>query len=547
MLGRIRAASQVINPSTKYRSLFMGNIFSRKARKTAEKELSERYKSYVREQRASFSSASPGGSVQYGEKITMISFNMLAPCYKRLAKKSAAGPRLRESSDDVLWNERAQKALNFFETEIFSNKTSIIALQEFWLEPAYVKLFEPVLEKHGYELKYLKRMGSSKTDSVVLCVRKEDFEILDSKEVQLIPNGDRVALLLLLKQQGTDTRVIVANTHLSFPHNALDSILQQKQVEALTHAMQQFCDSTNEADKAEKQEKEEEEAKEGGGADSSSSSSSSIIHRFILGDFNQPLDSPVCDHLRAEGYVSTFEISPPRVTANSSCSGGNNADEIRFNSDTKDYDSDSSSNAGTGAAAVNPKDDFLHMKNLASGGGGSSSGVGSDKSSSGTTSNGGEERTASQADSSSVSVDGGSVGRGISRDTRASQDDGADDSEHGKGEGSGDGSGDGSGGDGEEEEDVGAWVSHRTHRLEDVGVDHIFFYNHHYPQQQQQQLLRSKEQVEEEGRPRAGWQGGSILIGNCRVLPDDVACDYWDGSFEISDHRPISSEVFLSR
>jgi hypothetical protein len=54
-------------------------------------------------------------SPQGGHEMSMVSFNLLAPCYKRLATRNNQGRRMRESQDDALWNERAQKTLKFLQ------------------------------------------------------------------------------------------------------------------------------------------------------------------------------------------------------------------------------------------------------------------------------------------------------------------------------------------------------------------------------------------------------------------------------------------------
>lgn len=392
------------------------------------------YKHSIRKFSAKVNKASAAG-----EKVTMVSFNLLAPPYKRLAERNTIGRRLRESQDPVLWNERAKKALEFFEQEIFGS-ASIIALQEFWLETGYFQLFEPFFQKHGYEMTYLKRAGA-KTDSVVVCVKSSEFEILDSKDVQLIPNADRVALLLHLKQRSSGNRMILANTHLSFPHTGHDGFKQLKQVQALTKSMSEFNESVNTSG-----------GKEGEDV---------LVHRFIIGDFNQPLDSPVCDHLRSEGYISTFEISPPTVNPDAT-----NSADVRDNSDEKPSRHDKDTRTTISAADV-----------------------------------GGTEEV-----------------------------------------------------EDEEEMDIDtSWVSHRTHEEQEVGVDHIFFFNHKHEENDGASAPSSKadggtgtSEESRESTPKQGWQGASLFIGDCRVLPEDMTCAYWDGSFDISDHRPISSEVFLS-
>ena len=63
-----------------------------------------------------------------------------------------------------------------------------------------------------------------------LLVRDEEFAVRAQLEVQLCQDCDRVALLLWLTQKGTGQHVVVANTHLTFPHSEADRQLQLRQV-----------------------------------------------------------------------------------------------------------------------------------------------------------------------------------------------------------------------------------------------------------------------------------------------------------------------------
>ena len=63
-----------------------------------------------------------------------------------------------------------------------------------------------------------------------LLVRDEEFALRASQEVQLCQECDRVALLLWLTQKATGQHVVIANTHLTFPHSEADRKLQLRQV-----------------------------------------------------------------------------------------------------------------------------------------------------------------------------------------------------------------------------------------------------------------------------------------------------------------------------
>jgi endonuclease/exonuclease/phosphatase family metal-dependent hydrolase len=213
-------------------------------------------------------------------KFNVVSFNLLAPCYKRLPIRDAlTGYRIRESTKPELWKERVAELRLFLRNEIY-NVTEIVAFQEFWLEEQYLSLFREDLEEFGFEIHMLQRTGK-KLDAVALMIKKKTFEILESKNIFLCNIGDRVALLLWLRHRSTNKNLLVANTHLSFPHNDLDRLNQMKQMKLLTNTIDQFA-RTNGIKNA---------------------------TRMVMGDFNVESASPVCDHLRDVGYSSCFEVT----------------------------------------------------------------------------------------------------------------------------------------------------------------------------------------------------------------------------------------------
>lgn len=215
-------------------------------------------------------------------EFNIVTFNMLAPCYKRISGEiSGSGRRERESDKSPMWNQRATDTIAFFEEELLPS-SSILALQEFWLNEEYSTMFENCFVQKGYELRTLKRSGS-KMDAVAIAIKKDEFEIKGSEDVYLCSVGDRVALLLWLRHRLTGKNIIVANTHLSFPHNVFDRMNQMRQMRKLTDAIDRYC------------------------KDHKIGPSTKII----TGDFNSEVQSSVCDHLRSSGYQSTFEKCPP--------------------------------------------------------------------------------------------------------------------------------------------------------------------------------------------------------------------------------------------
>lgn len=215
--------------------------------------------------------------------FNIVTFNLLAPCYKRLPIiNEATHQRIREEEDANMWKTRARETLAFFQENILSS-SSIVALQEFWLETEYSQSFERIFEETGYELKKLRR-SSSRNDAVALAIKKEFFTIMGGQDIVLCQIGHRVALLLWIRHKFTGKDILIANTHLSFPHSAMERINQMRQMRKLTSVIDSFA-MNNQIWGA---------------------------TRIILGDFNVVGESPVCDHLRSEGYFSCLEISPPK-------------------------------------------------------------------------------------------------------------------------------------------------------------------------------------------------------------------------------------------
>jgi hypothetical protein len=235
-------------------------------------------------------------------EFNVVTFNMLAPCYKRIPNEMINGRKGRESDKSLIWNKRATDTVNFFEKELLPT-SSIVALQEFWLNEQYSAMFENSFRRNGFEMRTLKRSGS-KMDAVVIAIKSEEFEIKGSQDIYLCSVGDRVALLLWLCHRKTGKNFLVANTHLSFPHNVFDRMNQMRQMRKLTDVIDKF----------------------------SIDKKIGPATRIVTGDFNSEVESSVCDHLRLSGYKSSFEICPPMQSCDieklrKSSSIGNNVEE----------------------------------------------------------------------------------------------------------------------------------------------------------------------------------------------------------------------------
>lgn len=251
-------------------------------------------------------------------EINVVSFNMLAPVYKRLSQLDiTTGYRKREASNTQLWKARSEQTINFFKQNLFSS-TDIIGLQEFWLtDDHYLHFFTKAFKDYDYGMYSLQRTGD-KSDAVVILVKNTVFEMLQSENVYLCNEGDRVALLLWLRHRITGKEILVANTHLSFPHTLSDRMNQMQQMKKLTLAMDKFAQRNG------------------------------IRHvtRLIMGDFNVESNSPVCDHLRNSGFYSCFEVHPPE----------NGPSNVGESSDAADSDSDNEGNKVVKASRTDPND-----------------------------------------------------------------------------------------------------------------------------------------------------------------------------------------------
>ena len=152
--------------------------------------------------------------------IRVGTFNMLAPCWKRLDSG-------RESSFEHIWKPRIKRLIK----ELKKHKFHILMLQEFWFEGSYKNQF---VEAFGneYDMYFLQR-GNKKPDGLLTLISAEKMPSVQ-EYIGLDYNdfGSRVAQILCF----CDVRVI--NTHLTFPHpNPYDPIMRRYQAIKLSDFM----------------------------------------------------------------------------------------------------------------------------------------------------------------------------------------------------------------------------------------------------------------------------------------------------------------------
>lgn len=185
--------------------------------------------------------------MQLVDEIKLVSFNILAPCYKRLS------PTLMESDQEDMYMSRNRAIIQ----DLQEKDPDIICLQEIWLSnEKLVDLYEDAFG-HTYFARYLQRQSSGahnnnslnpssqkRKDGLAIFVKKNRFEIEDTKEILFQDGGDRVALLLRLRalapfplphtypspSPSLDRCFVVVNTHLLFPHNEGSKMISVREV-----------------------------------------------------------------------------------------------------------------------------------------------------------------------------------------------------------------------------------------------------------------------------------------------------------------------------
>ncbi|CAM9336592.1 unnamed protein product, partial [Hapterophycus canaliculatus] len=246
----------------------------------------------------------------------LTTFNLLAPCYKRMHDRERTA---RESEFDGVWRERALETVSFIRREMSSS--DIICLQEFWLDPSYDSIFRSVLEEE-YDFHTVRRTGG-KADGVAVLLRRGMFDVCSELGLSLSAVGDRVALIMHLRSRGAaqpliepaaaaaaagevvaaespplvaepgargggagvgvgagvGEDMILVNTHLAFPHHALDRVNQMSQIQAVTHTVERVIENAG---------------------------LPTTTPRVVVGDLNVEETDPVCRHLSKNGFRSAF-------------------------------------------------------------------------------------------------------------------------------------------------------------------------------------------------------------------------------------------------
>lgn len=284
-------------------------------------------------------------------------------------------------------------------------------------------------------------------DAVALAVKRDVFEIISKKNISLGSAGDRVALLILVKHNHSKKDMVVAATHLSFPHSAIDRISQMRQMRRLTSCIDNFAREHH------------------------------VDHatRIVLGDFNVEGESPVCDHLRSEGYFSCSEITPPKNILQSTEESVLRQESGQNGTIPEDVKISRLGSLERKISLEEREERYYHLNETAP----------------------------------------------ISRYTVK-------------------------------------FVSHRTHRSEDLGVDHIFI-KPEFEFVSVNSSSSAKSSVSDQAHEspdtsaRDGLNkermicSGGVFVDGTEIVPHNTPCQTWVNSFVVSDHRPFGACIVVGR
>ncbi|KAJ6249096.1 hypothetical protein M0813_01695 [Anaeramoeba flamelloides] len=203
---------------------------------------------------------------QKHKSLKVTTFNILAPCYKRLSLG-------RESSKPNLWKSRQTNILDL----LSSTKSDILCLQEIWFDPFFLK--ETKEKFSGYQGIEVRR--PNRMDGLGIFVNKSTYNLVDFESLTLNGQGYRVALLAHVQSKSDSSmQFLVVNTHLTFPHSKLELKLRLWQVKKIT----KWVKKTN---------------------------SSKNLPVIFAGDFNLIHDS-VYRYVKKQGFESCFEKANKR-------------------------------------------------------------------------------------------------------------------------------------------------------------------------------------------------------------------------------------------
>ncbi|WOL09962.1 hypothetical protein Cni_G18716 [Canna indica] len=224
------------------------------------------------------------GSVVVSERcVSCTTFNILAPIYKRLSEEDQS---CRESQYRGYWLSRNGRIID----RLLGDRSSIICLQEVWLgNDELVNMYENKLGEAGY-ISFKLARTNNRGDGLLTAVHRDYFNIINHRDLLFNDFGDRVAQLLHVESvvplwQGQkcsiQQQILIANTHLLFPHDSSLCIVRLQQVYKILQYIEAYQKEHN-------------------------LDSMPII---LCGDWNGSKRGHVYKFLRSQGFVSSYDTA----------------------------------------------------------------------------------------------------------------------------------------------------------------------------------------------------------------------------------------------
>lgn len=160
--------------------------------------------------------------------LTVLTYNVLAPCYRRMPRRKlrGLGSRERESSLDEVWRARQAEVLDLVASA--TPRPDVVCLQEYWTDPACAALYEAAL---GGEYDFAVVRRPRKADAVACLVRRGGRAALRAWRGIVAPySGQRVALAMHLDVRGVGD-VVFTGLHLQYPGSVLENRARSHQAE----------------------------------------------------------------------------------------------------------------------------------------------------------------------------------------------------------------------------------------------------------------------------------------------------------------------------
>ncbi|XP_051142690.1 uncharacterized calcium-binding protein At1g02270-like isoform X1 [Andrographis paniculata] len=167
-------------------------------------------------------------------------------------------------------------------------RSSVICLQEFWvMNEELVGIYDKRLGDAGY-ISFKLARTNNRGDGLLTAIRKDQFRVINNRELLFNDFGDRVAQLLHVEliapsSQFEDSNlykeILIVNTHLQFPHDSSLCLERLRQV----YKILQYVESYQKENKLRP------------------------LPILLCGDWNGSKRGHVYKFLRSQGFVSSYD------------------------------------------------------------------------------------------------------------------------------------------------------------------------------------------------------------------------------------------------